>query len=223
MQLSVFSEKRPFVKYMRSKIQLFHLKDSSLITSHTVQYMYKRFVPSKPANFRNFQEVCRAANPSYAARPCVPTPTVRCLPDAHAHGSCGGMGCGGSKEPEPEPPPAHMMKRRASAAAQGGIDPNSIKVNLMTLPKVLKSEEAMARIKVCVSKNVLCNHLSDEYKDAVIASMKETTVKSGGVAASTLNRRILLLPCACVLILLWCDALPLVETIIKQGDLGACH
>ena len=133
------------------------------------------------------------------------------------------MGCGGSKEPEPEPPPAHMMKRRASAAAQGGIDPNSIKVNLMTLPKVLKSEEAMARIKVCVSKNVLCNHLSDEYKDAVIASMKETTVKSGGVAASTLNRRILLLPCACVLILLWCDALPLVETIIKQGDLGACH
>ena len=87
------------------------------------------------------------------------------------------MGCGGSKEPEP--PPASVYRRRASAAAQGGIDPNNVVVNLNSLPKVLKSEEATERIKACIAKNVLCNHLSQEYKDAVIAAMKEVKVAKG--------------------------------------------
>ena len=89
------------------------------------------------------------------------------------------MGCGGSKEEEPTPPPAHMMRKRGSVAAQGGIDPTKVEVNLLQLPKIEKSAEAMARISTAVSKNMLCSALTAQYKDAVIASMKEVTAKAG--------------------------------------------
>ena len=107
----------------------------------------------------------------------------------HTHAIADQMGCASSQpEPEPTPPPASQMRRRASAAAQGGIDPSKIVVNLATLPKIQKSDAALARIKECVSSNILCKHLAKEYKDAVIAAMKEVklakgeqVIKQGGV------------------------------------------
>lgn len=72
-----------------------------------------------------------------------------------------------------------MNRKRASVSAQGGIDPSKMAVNLETLPKVAKSDEAIARIKQCISNNVLCTALSDQYKEALIASMKEVTAKAG--------------------------------------------
>jgi len=96
------------------------------------------------------------------------------------------MGCGGSKkepepepEPEPTPPSAVNMKRRGSAAAQGNLNPADFKINLNTLPKVVKDDAALARIEACVTKNFLCGHLSQEYRAAVISSMKEVTVAKG--------------------------------------------
>jgi len=88
------------------------------------------------------------------------------------------MGCGASKkEEEPTPPPAAAIgRKRGSVAAQGGIDPTKMTVNLATMPKIEKSAEAMERISQCVSKNLLMKALSKEYKDAVIASMKEVSV-----------------------------------------------
>lgn len=98
------------------------------------------------------------------------------------------MGCGASKaEPEPTPPPAAAMRqRRGSAAAQGGIDPT--KLNLATLPKVAKEPDALARIEKCLANNVLCTHLSREYKDAVVASMKEVTVQKDGTCFAYRHR-----------------------------------
>ena len=89
------------------------------------------------------------------------------------------MGCASSapKEPEPPPPPPAARQRRGSAAAQGGIDPS--KINLRSLPKVLKDEEAVGRIRTCVAKNTLMTHLSEEYKQTVIDSMKEIKASAG--------------------------------------------
>ena len=77
-----------------------------------------------------------------------------------------------SKKSE-QPPPPQAMRRRASAAAQGGIDPT--KINLNSLPKVSKSDEAVARITTCLAKNAMVKHLSDAYKKAVVDAMKEVT------------------------------------------------
>ena len=90
------------------------------------------------------------------------------------------MGCGGSKEPEPTPPPAAAMARkRGSVAAQGGIDPRKLTVNLNSMPKIEKSPEAVEAIKAAVSTNVLMKALTPEYKDAVIAAMKQVDAKAG--------------------------------------------
>ena len=85
------------------------------------------------------------------------------------------MGACGSAPKEPEPVP--VVRRRGSAAAQGGIDPKAVNIN--TLPKVLKDEAALERIKACVSKNTLLSHVSDEYKKAVIDAMKEVKAAKG--------------------------------------------
>ena len=71
------------------------------------------------------------------------------------------------------------FSQRGSVAAQGGIDPTKMQVNLATMPKVEKSDEALKRLKESVNKNILMSALSQEYKDAVIASMKEVKVAAG--------------------------------------------
>lgn len=67
-------------------------------------------------------------------------------------------------------------RKRGSVSAQGGMDPSKMTVNLNTLPKVPKSDEAMARIQECVSKVILFKNLSKEYIDAIVASMTEKQV-----------------------------------------------
>lgn len=90
------------------------------------------------------------------------------------------MGCGASKEPEPTPPPpAAMARKRGSVAAQGGIDPRKLTVDLNSLPKIEKSADAVEHIKAAVATNVLMKALTAEYKDAVIAAMKQVDVKAG--------------------------------------------
>ena len=85
-------------------------------------------------------------------------------------GACSGK----AREPEPAPPPAAALARkRGSVSAQGGMDPRNMSVNLATLPKVPKSEEAIEHIKAAIANNVLMKSLSDQYKEAVIASMKQ--------------------------------------------------
>ena len=51
-------------------------------------------------------------------------------------------------------------RKRGSVAAQGGIDPTKMKVDLATLPKIAKSEEAVGRIKACIAQNILFKSLS---------------------------------------------------------------
>lgn len=88
--------------------------------------------------------------------------------------------CMSSKEPEPTPPPAAAMARkRGSVAAQGGIDPRTITVDLASLPKIEKSAEATEKIKAAVTGNVLMKSLSEEYKASVIAAMKQVDAKAG--------------------------------------------
>jgi len=70
-------------------------------------------------------------------------------------------------------------RKRGSVSAQGGMDPTKMTVNLNTLPKVAKSEEAIARIKECCAKVILFKTLSAEYLDAIIASMSEHLVNKG--------------------------------------------
>ena len=88
------------------------------------------------------------------------------------------MGCSSSREEEP-PPPAALNRKRASVSAQGGIDPSKVVLNLEALPKVPKPDDAIARIRNCIAKNVLCKALKDEHKDALVAAMKEVRAKAG--------------------------------------------
>lgn len=89
------------------------------------------------------------------------------------------MGCAGSspREPPPEPTPQPVVRRRGSASAQGGIDPRAVNIN--TLPKVLKDEAALERIKACVASNPMISHVKEEYKKAVIDAMKEVRAAKG--------------------------------------------
>jgi len=87
------------------------------------------------------------------------------------------MGCGASQEAVP-PPPA-SLGRRASASAQGGISPSMAVVNLSSLPKNVKSDAARARIAACIDKNVLCRMLSQEYRTALVDSMREVKTSKG--------------------------------------------
>jgi len=70
-------------------------------------------------------------------------------------------------------------RKRGSVSAQGGMDPSKMQVNLNTLPKHMKSEEAVEQIRQCVKNNVLCSQLNKDYTEAVIAAMKEVKVAKG--------------------------------------------
>lgn len=70
-------------------------------------------------------------------------------------------------------------RKRGSVSAQGGVDPTKMQVNLNTMPRVEKSDEAVARIRSCIQKNVLMKALSKDYVDAIVLSMKEVTVNKG--------------------------------------------
>jgi len=72
-----------------------------------------------------------------------------------------------------------MARKRGSVAAQGGIDPRKVTVDLSKIPKVEKSAEAVEALSAAVEKNVLMKSLTAEYKAAVISSMKQVDVAAG--------------------------------------------
>ena len=86
------------------------------------------------------------------------------------------MGCGASQEAGSPPPVA--LGRRASASAQGGINPSMV-LSLSSLPKIVKSEVTRARIVACIDKNVLCRTMSREYRTALVDSMREVKASKG--------------------------------------------
>lgn len=72
-----------------------------------------------------------------------------------------------------------MARKRGSVAAQGGIDPRKMTVDLASMPKVEKSAEAVDHIRAAIAGNVIMKGLSEEYKEAVIGAMKQVDSKSG--------------------------------------------